>query len=742
MKHIEQNPDTSSLQLPKYEIDTRPLCQGMPFLLTDAAHPRSVLKNGSHFLVLDRTGSIPACNTLGYGYYRYDTRQISQWEFTLDQTPLSLLSSSIEKGYMGNFLYTNGQIESLHNGAIDLIAQHKIIVTREIVLGERLWEQICFESLHNEPITVDFTINFQSDFADMFEVRGLNRPARGQRMLPAQDKSGRAIFLAYNGLDGILLETVIEFTGILPTQIRGGEVTFRLLLPPHEQKKLELCITTRWGGQIVASNPCKTSFEQARKSVDQEYQDWRSGLAKVETSHELLNLCLNRGIRDLFILRQPTPKGYGIAAGIPWYTACFGRDSAIVAWQMLPFAPNLAKDCIEVLAAYQGQEENDYKDESPGKIMHELRLGELARTNQIPHSPYYGTVDATQLWLYLLSQYVFWTGDLEFAHKLWPNVNHALTYLDQACQNTYITYQRRSSQGLENQGWKDSGDSVMHESGALAEPPIAICEAQSYLYACRLELAKVADLIEQKTAASKLRKDAYRLKRHFQKDFWMEDHNYLALAVDGQGKQVKTIASNAGHCLFSGILDDDKAKLVAKRLLDGNLNGGWGIRTLSNTTVAYSPISYHNGTVWPHDNAIIVEGLRKIGRLDDMHKIMRAIQEVAEHEPDYRLPELYCGFDKSDAVRPIDYPVSCSPQAWAAGSLFQMLRSCLNLQADAPHNRLSIIEPYLPEWLNKVTISGLKIGNATVDLSFNTSQGSTYCQILKRTGDIKVIIES
>lgn len=717
-----------------YVVDERPLCQGMRFVLTDAAHPRMVLKNGAHFLVLDSSAQIPACNTLGYGYYRNDTRYLSELEISLDGIQLSLLSSAIEAGYSGNFLYTNPQTENL--------IQQKITVQRRIVLADILWERITLENFSNAPLVVELKMRFQSDFADIFEVRGLNRPVRGERMIPVKSPDGKILYLAYKGIDGVWLETGIEFLNMTPTQVNEGEVSFSLCLPVREPVSLDFKIDTKVAGQSSLKSENEMSIESALMGADQNFKQWNEKITKIQTDNRIFDILTERSLRDIYILRQPTPKGYGLGAGIPWYCAVFGRDSAITASQLLPFVPDLARECIEVLAAYQGKRIADFQAERPGRILHELRLGELARSHQIPHSPYFGTVDATQLWLLLLCEYVHWTGDLDFARDLWPAVKQAFDWIDSESKGGYLTYHRISAEGLENQGWKDSGDSVMHKDGTLAHPPIAICEAQAYLYASRREVAKIAELIGHKTTAKRLRGQAAELKMMFQKDFWMESEDYLALALDGEGNQVQVISSNPGHCLSMGILDDEKAQAVADRLMSSDLKTGWGIRTLSASSVAFNPISYHNGSVWPHDNAIIADGMRKIGRTADLHKIMQGLFEVAQQEPDFRLPELFCGFDRMESTRPIDYPVSCSPQAWSAGSMFQMIKACVNFQLETFDSKIRIVEPSFPDWLERVVIRNIKIGKASIDLSFRSGNGQTSCQLLRKDGNLKVIVES
>jgi|AGTN01.2.fsa_nt_gi Glycogen debranching enzyme len=723
---------TGDLNELQYVVDTRPL-QEMPFVLTEQASPRHVIKHGSHFLVLDQSGAIPKANTQGYGYYRYDTRHLNHWEILLNGTPLSMLSSDFTRGYEAELLYTNIHSEKCH--------QSSVTVQRKIVLTDALWESITLENFGAEGVEIELTIAFQSDFADMFEVRGLNRPARGQRMVPVAGTNG-SIFLAYKGLDGMLLETLIEFKTIHPSKIDEGAATFKIFLPVRQPKALELCIATRWNRVTPRNIDGGMNFNHAKKIADENYQQWHKSFVAIDTDNDVFNKAIERNCRDLYTLRQPTPKGIGLAAGVPWYATLFGRDSAITALQVLPFAPELAKNCIDVLAAYQGTTTNIFRAERPGKILHEIRLGELARLHEIPHSPYYGTVDATQLWLILLCEYVDWTGALEYAKHLWPNVRSALTFLAQATKLGYITYKQESEVGLRNQGWKDSSDSIMHADGRLAQPPIALCEAQAYLYLAYVKIARLAKLIGDSKVSLRLYHRALQLKERFHRDFWMENEKFVALALDGDGEPTRVISSNPGHCLWSGILDEDKAHLVADRLMSPEICSGWGIRTLSSSTWAYNPISYHNGSIWPHDNGLIIEGLRRVGRVDDAQKLISAMFEAMQHQSDFRLPELFCGFDRTAAQSPIDYPVSCRPQAWAAGVVFQMLMTCINIQPDATNRRVRIVDPVLPKYLDYLELRNLRIGDAQIDLALHRGEGSSYCQVLRKQGNVRVVIEA
>lgn len=711
------------------------MCEDGDFVLTDAVNPRMVLKNGSGFLVLNSEGYIPACNTSGYGYFFQDTRHLSQWEFRFNEAALSVLSKSVDKGYSARFLYANVETE--------IVKQKKIIIQRETTLYDRLWERITLDNVHLSSVTGKFEVILQSDFADIFEIRGINRDQRGLRMVPTATDDGYSLSLAYKGIDDVLLETVITFSGLKPTSIIDGKVTFDIELPGKTTTQIQLCVST----SSTITKPQRdfyiSNYTQARKAADECYQSWRETGPSIETDNDLFNICLERSFQDCFILRQPTPEGAGIAAGVPWFCALFGRDAAVVALQLAPYFPMLSREIIEVLAAYQGRKKNDFSEERPGRILHELRLGELARTGIIPHSPYYGTVDATQLWLILVSEYLRWTGDLDFLKSIWLQVEGAIDFLEKESEgiNGFIYYQRTSDSGIENQGWKDSWDSMVHSDGSLAETPIAVCEAQAYMYIALKRIAELAVKLEKLQYSSELEQRAYRLKTNFNKSFWMEEDSFLALALDRENKQVQSLASNAGQCLFTGILDQDKAAAVANRIMNPEFFSGWGIRTLANSNLGFNPIGYHTGTIWPHDNALIAKGLRDVGKIEDVHRILLALFEVARHRSDLRLPELFCGFDRQNGT-PIDYPVSCCPQAFAAGSLPLLLSTCINFEPDACNNVLRIKEPLLPEWLGTMKIDGLRIGKSVLSLNLRTTNGTTSCQLLKKVGDIRLIFEA
>jgi glycogen debranching enzyme len=482
----------------------------------------------------------------------------------------------------------------------------------------------------------------------------------------------------------------------------------------------------------------KWTFESQKAAVESEYQEWRNTGTIIETDNADFNKLCERNFKDLFILRQPTPKGECLSAGIPWFTVAFGRDQDITAHETLPILPDMTREILSVLASYQGTKSDDVTEERPGRILHELRLGEMARCKEIPFRPYYGTVDATPLWLSLLSQYVQWSGDLDFARKLWPNVESALAYLDsETADSPYLVYGKKKG-ALSNQGWKDSVDSVMYSNGELAKPPIALSEVQGYLYEAWHRTAALAKQLGHAELSDKLSAKADALQKRFQSDFWMPESHYMAEALDGDGKQCNVISSNPGHTMAAGINTEAQNLQLADKIYHADMNSGWGIRTLSAAERAYNPLSYHDGSIWPHDNAMVIEGLCQVGRKKEAGILSGGIFKAALSQPDYRLPELFCGFSQNYSDKPIWYPVSCSPQAWAAGSMFLMLESMLGLRADALHNTLYVSSPLLPPYLKSVTMRHVRVGANSVDLQFTRQGAVTKCDVINKTGNLKV----
>jgi len=700
-------------------------------------HPRLVLKSGKHFLVMDEMGLMPGDTSFGYGLYSDDTRFLTQWEMSINHEHLALLSASTDDGYSGTFVYGNKAVTKSGRE----LPEQSVLVRRDIVITDAVYERIQLTNYCTRPANIRLAIKASSDFADMFEVRGSKRKKRGKRAKPSATVSkggGPAILqFSYDGLDNQKRATTITAKSTAPLQIDEGGVALDMVLPHLKSQTVELCISTKVGEQPeVNSLEAARTFEAERAAADKAYREWRARGVSINTDNEVFNQLLERGFRDLYILRQPTPRGMCVAAGIPWFAVAFGRDQIITGLETLPFLPDLSKEILFTLAAYQGTKVDSFTEEQPGKIMHELRLGEMANLREIPFIPYYGTVDATPLWVVLLGRYFEQTNDVETINKLWDPTFRALEHLEKSSKDGYLRYGGKDGAALSNQGWKDSGDSIMYSDATLAKPPIALCEVQGYLYDAWQYGAKLAVATGHAKEAAHYLQLASVLKVRFNKDFWMDKprpDGYVAIALDGAGKQADVVSSNPGHLLTSGILDDARKQIVARKLVEPSMFSGWGIRTLSAAELAYNPMSYHNGSVWPHDNSFCVAGLYSIGQLDAANRIFAGIFETAKHQPGLRLPELFCGFKKNyssllfdgsaygDAKsppqevsaqkdKPIWYPVSCAPQAWAAATPISMLASSLGLCLDGKNGRLVVKQQAMPRFINKVSIDSIRVG--------------------------------
>jgi glycogen debranching enzyme len=691
--------------------------QDVELVLDHPVHTRLALKNGNHFLVLAENGMMPNEAGDGYGLYADDTRFLSRYEISVNGKLPRLLYSNTDEAFAARMVYGNA--------ASDGLPEQRVLIIRELVIhDERLHERLTIRNVHPEPVSAALRLHLGADFFDMFEVRGSKRSARGRYHDAVLSRENSSVTFGYSGIDGKSMSTAVQFTGIVPDVLSQRAALFHLSLEQGQSVSLEITVSTKTEarGDLTHDVAIAPTLAEALAAARKDYLDWRSQGASISTSVAALNSVLERGYRDLYMLRQSTPRGACLAAGIPWFTVAFGRDQCVTALQTMPFLPDLTRDVIAVLAAYQAESDDDWRAMRTGKIMHELRLGEMARNREIPFIPYYGTVDATQLWLKLLCRYIEWTGDLKFARRLWKNVRAAVKFLANATtSNGYIAYGDTTS-ALANQGWKDSGDSVMYSDGVLAKAPISICEAQGYLYSAWDGLARLSQALGYVRQSRTFRRKAQTLQTNFRRDFWMPEKRFVALALDGSGKQCDVIASNPGHLLGCGILDTEMEQAVAERLGQPDMFCGWGIRTLSSNERRFNPVSYHNGSVWPHDNSLAMEGLCKTGHHTLAHQVLQGMLDAAKTKSDSRLPELFGGFSRKEwQDAPIRYQDSCVPQAWAAGSIFLMLASCLGIRVRGKD--LHVERPSLPSWLESVSITGLRVGNAKVDLEYSHNFG-------------------
>jgi glycogen debranching enzyme len=709
-----------------------------PVLVTDLASKTLAVKEGETFLYTDLEGNLDHGGDYGLGLYSRDTRFLSHFRMTISGRDPVLLSSSAERGYMSHVDLTN---PDLYDGDRLAVAQQTLNIRRIRVVNGRLFERIRVKNYNAHPVELDLELSFGADFADIFEVRGMADDSR-PRPDPPRFADRRLTFSAL-GRDGTRRSTVIEF-GSAPddASIDDGVVraTFRLRLGPYQTRLVGVTMDTFVGEEARPASDFDVAVHELRRS----YEDWERASTQLVTDNEQFNELLDRSLRDLRALYTQTPDGGVLAAGIPWYVTIFGRDALIASHQLLSINPEPAGKALRLLAAHQGTEIDDWRDEEPGKILHEVRQGELARAGVVPHTPYFGSVDSTPLFLVLFAQYVRWTGDLELAESLLPNVDAALRWIDEFGDldgDGFVEYRSRSARGIRNQGWKDSHDAIVHADGRLAEPPIALSEVQAYVYLAKSRIADVFLALGDEDRARRLVAEAESLRRRFNDAFWMEDERYFAAALDADKRQVRTVMSNPGHGLYCGIVDDDKAVLLAKRLLAPDMFSGWGIRTMSKSAAAYNPMSYHNGSVWPHDNALIAAGLKRYGFARSTNRVATALFDAAIEADYLRLPELFCGFTRRTPNRPVSYPVACSPQAWAAGAPFLMLQAMLGISARAHENLLTVNKPHLPTWLNTVEVRNLSVGSSRISLVFRREGEITSFSLLNRDGDVRVVME-
>jgi glycogen debranching enzyme len=735
-----------------------------PCVLSERPQPTLTVKDDDLFLVTDTLGNISGCvgvvdeQKASMGLFCNDTRFLSRLEMQIEGRSPVLLSSTADKGFLLSILCTNPTIE-------DRLNADALGIRREIALGGALFEEIEITNYSTSSVSFELSLSFDADFIDLFEIRGFRREKRGQLLRLAQPVSDRGdealrdgaaayrlsqqeeLTLAYQGLDGLLMESRIQFQHLKPKLFKGYTAVWQMEIASHQTQKLGYRLQMFTHHQPTSTVSAPTTLVQAKAAELLEEQNWRQHITQIRSDKVIFNRTIERAEQDLYLLRQSIGKDFGnskvVSAGVPWFSALFGRDSLITASQTLMLNPAIARETLVILAAYQGKVEDEWREEEPGKILHELRMGEMARCQEVPHTPYYGTIDATPLWLMLYAEYYAWTHDNETLEQLWSNALAAMEWIDRNCQkNGYLSYFRTSRRGLVNQGWKDSGDCIVDRHGHLATGPIALCEVQAYVYAAKIRLAEIARMKKRIDLADRWQDDANRLKERFNRDFWMVDQDYCALALDGEGKQVDSITSNPGHCLHLGILTPEKAYSVAERLRAPDMFNGWGIRTLSSLSPAYNPMGYHIGSVWPHDNSMIAMGVRSLGLIDQALELSQSILEMTQRQPYQRPPELFCGYERTNDNDPVQYPVACSPQAWATGSIFQLLQMMVNLVPDTKNNCLRIIDPALPEAINTLSIHNLRVGPTLLDLEFERSGNTTACRVAKKRGNLRVVIEA
>src|SRR5919108_222032 len=694
-----------------------------------------VIKDDRTFLVTDRFGNLPEGNTAALGLYHRDPRFLPGLDLVVEGLEPVLLHSSTERNY-SQIVEMTYPFEAIDREGVH--RKENVSIQRYRILAEgSLHERIRVRNFGTKSRRLKMTVDFDADFRDIFEIRGLVRERRGQVQPPKVDRS--TVVLAYRGLDGDVRSTTIRFSPA-PDRLDASRAEFVVACEPGQDEEVVVEIVPEVGGATTA----RVTLRQAEDRLTREYTRWRKRCTRLRSSNVPLSQFLDRAILDLRMLTAHDDGGAEyLDAGVPWYSALFGRDALLTAYQAVGVNPDLAWGALRGLAALQGKETDDWREEDPGKILHEVRVGELARAGEIPHTPYYGSVDATPLWLIVLHGAYRWTGDLDAVRELWPNALAALRWIDEygdLDDDGYIEYRRRSPRGLENQGWKDSRDAIQFPDGEEAEAPIALVEVQGYAYQAKVDTARLARDLGEEDLADRLEKEAAELKERFNRDFWVGEKSFFALALDGKKKRVPTVTSNPGHCLWSRIIDEEHAPKVVQRLMSSGLSSGWGIRTVASRQRAYDPIGYHTGSIWPHDNGLIAHGMKRYGFDREARQGLDKLALGGAFFPPPRFPEVFCGFSADDVPLPVQYPVACRPQAWASGAPLLMMRSYAGLSADAPNNRLYIDRPRLPDWLDRVEIQGMRIGRDRLDLVFTNNKGVTATEVPRKHGDIEVLI--
>jgi glycogen debranching enzyme len=697
-----------------------------------------VLKSGNTLGIFDRYGDIERVGPGSHGLYRDDTRFLSSWVLRLANGPLQLLSSTLND---------RERLLTVNLANADIVVDGQVAVRREtlhIFRTKFLCDDTCYEHLKFwnyglVPVEVSFSFFLTADFVDMFEIRGTLRERRGQRLSDLVERD--QLVFSYAGLDGVLRRTRVHCSPE-PVHTSASKLDFQVRLEPRGHKEFCTTVTCESG----ASPPPVLSYRAAHAKVQTALQASRNRTCTLATSDEEANRWLDRSTSDLDMMLTDTDGDPYPYAGVPWFNAPFGRDGIITALECLWMNPWIARGVLDYLAATQARESNPATDAEPGKILHETRKGEMAAVGEVPFARYYGSVDATPLYVLLAAEYFRRTGDLEFIQRIQPNIELALQWIDKYGDvdgDGFVEYKRKSPQGLVQQGWKDSSDSVFYADGSLVEGPVALCEVQAYVFGAKRGAAQLARALGDPQRAEQLAQEADLLQRRFEQAFWCDDLATYALALDGKKRLCRVRASNAGHCLYIGIASPERAFRLAETLLAHDSFSGWGIRTLSSRELRYNPISYHNGSVWPHDNALIAYGLARYGFTEAAYRIAAALFDVSRFVDLQRLPELFCGFARGVADVPTLYPVACSPQSWAVASVFLLAQAFLGITVSPLESpAICLDHPLLPPGVEYININNLSVGGSTVDLKLRPGARGPELEVVRQTGQVEVAVQT
>jgi glycogen debranching enzyme len=699
-----------------------------------AARPRRSLKHDDTFIVLDSHGDIGASAGGPDGLFNADTRYLARLELSLDEVQPLLLGSNLRDD--NSSLTVDLTNPDIYRSGRIVLQKDMLHIVRTIFLWRgTAYQRIGLQNHGDQPASFDLVLQFDNDFADLFEVRGEKRPRRGvgsSKLLGPTD-----VLLDYNGLDDRSRNTALHFDP-RPTRLAVGAATYHFDLKPQETASLFVAVSC---DKPFTVKP--VPFFRGLLAHRREMRQCTAGATCIETSNNIFNEVLCQSMADLNMLMTDTPQGRYPYAGIPWYSTTFGRDGILTALQMLWIDPRVARGVLKRLAFYQAKTADPLADAQPGKILHEMRGGEMAALREVPFAQYYGSVDSTPLFVLLAGLYVERTNDEETLAELWPAIEAGLRWIDghgDPDRDGFIEYQRASEQGLANQGWKDSYDAIFHADGRLAEGYIALAEVQGYVFAAKQLAARCAARLGNHDKANKLEAEASQLAERFEDAFWCDELGTYALALDGDKKRCCVRTSNAGQLLFSGMIRQDRARLVAADLMRPHFFTGWGIRTVARGEARYNPMSYHDGSIWPHDNALIALGLARYGLKHSVAHLFGALFDAATYMDLRRLPELFCGFRREKGRGPTLYPVACAPQAWASATPFTLLEAALGLEFDASHGEIRLRNPRLPEFLNEVVLRDLRLGVSSVDLRVRRHDEDVSLEVLHTRGEIRVSI--
>jgi glycogen debranching enzyme len=704
--------------------------------------PVITISQGRTFIVSDLLGGISPATA--QGVYMNDTRFVSYYALSLNGHPLAVVNSSQVTFYAARFHLTNPQIP-LESGALAAQTLH-IMLDRTVHDG--IHEDLEVANYTGKRVRFVLELTLHADFADIFEVRNQNIVRRGE-MLTSWDTPARQLRTSYQHGD-FQRALCYAVQSDVPVSYSNGRVCFSLDLEPNHCWHACCAMLLEQGKEVstpVSAGCIRLSGPGAQPAdFSRGQEEWQSRCTGVTTSNNDVYRMYQQAVDDMRALRisdmDISQDIWVPAAGVPWFVTLFGRDSLIVSYQNMLISSGFARGALKHLAEYQASQRDDWRDAQPGKILHELRFGELAHFHRVPFTPYYGTADATILYLIVLSETYRWTGDLALLQEYRQVAERCLSWIDQYGDldgDGFQEYKTFAQPGYENLGWKDAFDAVMYADGTLVKQPKALCELQGYVYDARLRLAEIFQALGDQRRADTLIEQAQALRQRFNEIFWMEDEGCYAFGLDSEKRQITSLASNAGHCLWSGIADPEKAMRTARRLLREDMWSGWGIRTLSAHSPAYNPFSYHCGSVWPHDNGIIAEGFKRYGLIAEMHQVVRAVFDAIEHFEAYRPPEVFAGIKRERLFDfPVLYPGGANiPQAWATGCIFHMLRTLLGLRADAPHRRL-YVRPTLPIWLPDIDVQRLRVGGSLLDLHFwRDEDGTSHWQVVEMRAEHK-----